>query len=174
MGHSKYTREFYMENVFVHYKTLAWRLYHITQDPYLAEEFAQEAMRIAWEQLEQLREPQNAKAWLLKIGDNLAARHFRNNASRKTTSLETAALSAIEDESADILEGLLRRETFQAMWAAMEKLDVKYRRIIQLYYYEEMSLKEIARVLGQNYNTTRVQHHRGILELRKLMDDTEE
>ena len=55
--------------------------------------------------------------------------------------------------------------------ALIEKLSPHYRDLVSLYYFEELSQKEIAEVLNLPLGTVKVYIHRGIRQLRKLLDD---
>jgi RNA polymerase sigma-70 factor (ECF subfamily) len=53
--------------------------------------------------------------------------------------------------------------------ALIEKLPTHYRDLVSLYYFEELSQKEIADVLNLPLGTVKVYIHRGIRLLRKLL-----
>lgn len=53
--------------------------------------------------------------------------------------------------------------------ALIEKLPAHYRDLVSLYYFEELSQKEIAEVLNLPLGTVKVYIHRGIRQLRKLL-----
>jgi RNA polymerase sigma-70 factor (ECF subfamily) len=55
--------------------------------------------------------------------------------------------------------------------ALIEKLPTHYRDLVSLYYFEELSQKEIAEVLSLPLGTVKVYIHRGIRQLRKLLDE---
>ena len=54
---------------------------------------------------------------------------------------------------------------------AIEALDQKYKDVIFMRYVEDMSVKEIARVLKNNENTISVRIHRGIERLKKILEE---
>ena len=62
----------------------------------------------------------------------------------------------IEDKSDDFVELINKKEDYQRLYAAIKKLDEKNKHLIWLRYVEEMSIKEIAEILGMNYNSMRV------------------
>ena len=53
-----------------------------------------------------------------------------------------------------------------ALQAAMERLGERERYIIQLRFFEDKSLNEIAEILGENLNTVKSRLYRGIRKLR--------
>lgn len=55
--------------------------------------------------------------------------------------------------------------------ALIEKLSPHYRDLVSLYYFEDLSQKEIAEVLNLPLGTVKVYIHRGIRQLRKLLEE---
>jgi RNA polymerase sigma-70 factor (ECF subfamily) len=55
--------------------------------------------------------------------------------------------------------------------ALIDKLSPHYRDLVSLYYFEELSQKEIAEILSLPLGTVKVYIHRGIRQLRKLLDE---
>jgi RNA polymerase sigma-70 factor (ECF subfamily) len=53
----------------------------------------------------------------------------------------------------------------------LEKLPAHYRDLVSLYYFEELSQREIADILNLPLGTVKVYIHRGIRLLRKLLDE---
>ena len=66
----------------------------------------------------------------------------------------------------------IRREEAEALWKAVWELPDKYREVIHLFYYENLSVKEIALVSGRGESTVTSQLVRGrnILK-RKLREE---
>lgn len=52
---------------------------------------------------------------------------------------------------------------------AMQKLPELYRDILYYRYYEDMSIKEICVLLGRTEGTVKIQIHRGLEKMRKLL-----
>lgn len=85
------------------------------------------------------------KTWLFSVGRNLALKHLRKK--RPMVPLQDAG----EGNQLSINEvpesGLIKNETYMQLYAAMERLNPDYREILQLIYFEEMSLDEAAAVM---------------------------
>lgn len=69
----------------------------------------------------------------------------------------------------DPLEGLEREEMVKALANAIEALDERERLVITLYYYEGLTLKEIAEVLRVSESRVSQLHARAVLRLRTKM-----
>lgn len=99
---------------------------------------------------------EHLKAWLIRVTINCCNKHFNSTWKKKTTSLEyeNGVEETYEMEEQD--ETVLR---------AVKELPESYRSVIHLFYYEEYSVKEIARILEQSESTikTRLSRARDIL-----------
>lgn len=104
------------------------------------------------------REEAHRKAWLLRVAANCAADLHRSPWRRRVVSMEEATqlpTPAETSEPGGILE-------------AVSALPEKYRAVIHLYYYEELSAAQIAQVLGIRTETvnTRLSRARAMLRER--------
>lgn len=52
-------------------------------------------------------------------------------------------------------------------WGALSRLPTKYRLVLALRFYEDLSEAEVARVLGLRLGTVKAQTHRGLARLRE-------
>lgn len=99
------------------------------------------------------KDEEHKKAWLIRVTINECKQFFRSIWNARRIPLE------------DIYE-FNTPERDIAFYAVMD-LPIKYRIVIHLYYYEEMSVKEISRALKLNENTIRSRLHRA----RKMLKD---
>lgn len=90
---------------------------------------------------------EHVKAWLIKVTINCSKNIFLSSWHKKTTPLT-------ENISFDSPE---KSEVYYATLA----LPQKYRTVIHLFYYEDMSVKQIADMLGTKESTIKSQLHRG-------------
>ncbi len=66
----------------------------------------------------------------------------------------------------DPLDGLEREEMLKALARAIDSLEERERLVITLYYYEDLTLKDIAEVLGVSESRVSQLHARAVLRLR--------
>ena len=72
--------------------------------------------------------------------------------------------------SAPMEEEVERTEMIKILGGLIEELSERERMVITLYYYEEMTLKEIARVLGVTESRTSQIHSKAVMLLRSKMN----
>ncbi|MDO5418376.1 MAG: RNA polymerase sigma factor [Lachnospiraceae bacterium] len=107
-----------------------------------------------------LKNPERFEAWIYQI---LVRTAWRTSKMRKRkgelsyeglleqqeeTGSRTAAVLQREDRMDGPLEKLLRDETARELLGAVNRLDVKYRTVVLLHYYNGLGTREIAEITG--------------------------
>jgi RNA polymerase sigma factor (sigma-70 family) len=137
----------------------------------LAHELAQEAMLQAYLSLDHLRDPARFKAWLFGIVSNVCRSHLRD---RRVAffSLEAMAgglqfdampFSGTAPTPQEIAE---QRELHQTVLDAINELPLKDRDATLLFYYDQLSLQEIAALLDVSVGAVKVRLHRARQRLK--------
>ena len=108
---------------------------------------------------------EHAKAWLIRVTINCAKKHQASFWKKKVFLEETAneepdkkaerSYEAVENADSPVLR-------------AVKELPEKYSSVVYLFYYEEMSIAQIGRVLGEKEATvkSRLYRARDILKIR--------
>ncbi len=130
----------------------------ILNDPYLAEDAAQETFIKAWKGLSGFRNDCNEKTWLCRIAVNTCRSMMRKFWFKSVTKL--IAINDIPNETEK------QPDYDPTVWNAVQSLPERLRLATVLRYYEELSLQEIAIALDININTlnTRLRKARSILQ----------
>jgi RNA polymerase sigma factor for flagellar operon FliA len=76
---------------------------------------------------------------------------------------------SLEEGDADPLGALLTRERVDLVAAAIARLPERERMVITLYYHEELTMKEVGRVLGVNESRVSQIHSRAVDTLRRRL-----
>ena len=103
--------------------------------------------------------PEHAKAWLLRVTANCACDFFRAPWRRREGPLE---------ENTPAPEGEREDET---VLQAVISLPAKYRIPIHLYYYEQLSVAEIAEIMGKSQGTVKSRLFRARAQLREQLEE---
>ena len=126
-----------------------------------AQDAVGEAVLLAWQGFGELRDPQAARGWLLKITVNCAYALLRRQ----------ARVVYVEQPESGAQPG--PEEGAWDLWQAVLDLPEEQRLTVTLYYYEDMSVAQIARILGVAQGTVKSRLSRGRERLRKLLGEEE-
>lgn len=91
---------------------------------------------------------EHIKAWLIRVTVNCSHSLFSSSWFKKTVPLEDTIPADMPEEESDV-------------YLAVMRLPEKYRTVIHLFYYEELSVAEISGTLGINESTVKSQLSRG-------------
>ncbi len=131
-----------------------------------ARELMQEAFLKTWIYISKGGEIENLKAFLYKVANNLVIDEFKK---RKELKLEEMAMRKISDGS-DLRErSHTNIETEEAI-KIINGLGTKYQKIVIMKYIDDLSIKEIADILGKTENNISVRLHRALNQLKKIMN----
>jgi RNA polymerase sigma-70 factor, ECF subfamily len=126
-----------------------------------AEDAVQEAILSAYAGLGGLRDPERFKAWILHI---LVNKCYDTCRSRR----QTVDLSDVEEilpaSGTDCTEKL-------TLWQAVGSLPEDLRTAVSLFYYEDLSIRQISGVLGLTEAAVKTRLHRGRQRLRDLLGE---
>lgn len=145
----------------------------LVNDRGLAEDLAQEAFARAFARLKSYDSERRFSAWFFQVLHNVAVDYLR----RKR--LETVSLDALQaegypgpqtDASNSSPEAELERRSLGAAMAdALSRIRSDYREAIVLRYQQDLSVEEIAGVLGLPEGTVKTHLHRGRKELAAIL-----
>ncbi|WP_010276005.1 RNA polymerase sigma factor [Paenibacillus senegalensis] len=135
------------KTVYLNYRNLVYRdIYFLFRNHELAEDIVQESFLKVVAKAPKLKNTKNMKAWIIKISRNKAYDFFKKNKKYHHFSEPDIILNERHDlPVSDQVEDIIRNELLNE---ALNKLSIKYRQALFLYYVEEKSYKEIAIELG--------------------------
>lgn len=73
----------------------------------------------------------------------------------------------LEDKKSNIEELYIKSDTYFKLYEAIEKLELRHKRIINLYYFEGFTLKEISKILNISYKTCK-REKKSALKMMKI------
>jgi RNA polymerase sigma factor (sigma-70 family) len=133
----------------------------------LAEDVAQEVFIKCYQKLDTFRKESSYQTWLYSITVNLCKDRLRSWSFRNIVINDFFSNSSISKKTpeSDLMDTESRRELSQCVLA----LPVKYREVIILFYYEELTYQQITQLLGISNQTIKSRLHRGRDLLRKKL-----
>ena len=135
----------------------------ILHDADAADDATQEALIRAWRDVPTLRNPDHFGSWLYRILLNRCADHIR----RRPSNAHSALALDHPTNATDSIAGLGDRDELAT---AVAKLKHEHRVVIVLRFYLQLSVPEIAAVIGQPLGTVKSRLSRAMEYLRAELD----
>ncbi|WP_256761635.1 sigma-70 family RNA polymerase sigma factor [Cohnella sp. WQ 127256] len=132
-------------------------------------EAVQEATCRAYMQIRKLKEPSYFGSWLIRILMNYCADEVKRRARRNGG--RDAAATNVESHTASGESALLEKVLLES---AVEQLDANYQKVIQLKYYHDLTITEIARTLEKPEGTIKTWLHKALGGLRQRLEKESE
>lgn len=146
-----------------HYPAIYRLLLHITRNQDLAQDLTQQTFMSAWKAIATFRSDAHIRTWLHRIAWNEFLRWKRDN--RETISLQSAELLP-DPSSPDRIEALYLEQ-------ALLQLDEEHRITFLLFYVQQLSLNEVADVLGLPTGTVKSRLFNSRKRLRDILQSAE-
>lgn len=125
-----------------------------------AEDVFQEVFLRFFRHEDRFESDEHRKAWLIRCTVNRAKSLLSAPWRRRCVPLETAAQLGVEDD-------------YREVYGAVLSLPAKYRAVIHLYYFEGLSVAEMAKALELPEGTVKSQLSRGRALLRDMLQEVE-
>ncbi len=140
----------------------------------IARELVQETFLQAYLSLDHLRDDSRFKSWLYGIALNVCRSYLREQ--RATILSLEDLMGGMHYDASDVLDMIVdpqtlveQRELQQFVFDAVQSLSPKDREVTLLFYYEELSLQEIASTLGISVVAVKGRLHRARNQLKELL-----
>lgn len=162
------------------YSVKVYRMaYFITHNPSDSEDVLQETFIKCYLHRKELKQPEQFESWLYQILVRTAWRWEDKKKKKKELSFDEIlddedkignAELIQRDDAAGPLDRLLEKEKSMELWSAVNCLDWKHRTVVLLYYYNELSTREIASMAGTFEGTVKSRLHKARILLRKQLE----
>ena len=137
--------------------------YLYLKDYQLAEDAVQETFIKAMRSYDTFEHKSSEKTWLMRIAINCCKNVMRTNWFHMRQNNPENQINRINN---DPINDFLEKDSVSA---AIMTLNADDRKIILLYYYQELSVKEIAIVIGKSENTTIQRLNRARGKIKKFL-----
>lgn len=134
-----------------------------------AEDIAQESFIKCFQSLKQFKGESKFSSWLYTITYNTCLNHLKYK--KRQTSVEDIANIADHEiiEQDQIFAKLEQKEQTNLIQKALSKLELDEQMIIQLYYYEELPIKEISSILSLKIENIKIKLFRSRKKLFNIL-----
>jgi len=142
-----------VEELMTEYGKDVWNYaFSITRKWDQADDITQEVFIKVYKNIFTFRSEASVKTWLLAITRNMALDYRKSAFYRRVTLIDFIS-SRGEQSSAE--QEVIEQMAINDMWKAVLKLPVKYREVLILYAHYQLSMKEMAEVLGVSVGTVK-------------------
>jgi RNA polymerase sigma-70 factor (ECF subfamily) len=151
-----------------YYSEILGYIYHCTYDSTIADDLTSNVFlavfrhlgRYQWKQL-------SFRAWLFRVATNEVRMHWRRKKRFKIVSLQIDNEEHSPEPSAG--DRIVAAEEYSLLHKALMELQIKYRTVIILRYFEGKAITEICEITGKKEGTVKAQLHRGLARLKDIL-----
>ena len=149
-----------------HHVRLFRFLLRLVKDASHAEDLVSDVFLEVWRHAETFQCRSQVSTWLMGI-----ARHKALSALRRHTTepLDEAAAALIEDPADNPEVALAKHETAEILRSCLVELSAAHREIIDLVYYHEKTIEEVAEMIGVPQNTVKTRMFYARKRIAELM-----
>jgi len=148
-------------------KAVYFMILKMIRDADDAEDLTMEAFAKAFKNLHRFKKDYTFSTWLFRIETNNAIDFIRKK-KLKTMSLNTtmsddsgnSVTIDVEDDNNNPQDEFIKSQRIEMVRIFVDKLPAKYRKLVQLRYFDELSYEEIAQELEKPLGTVKAQLHR--------------
>jgi len=149
-------------------KELTRLCYMILKDAHLAEEAAWDTLYKAYKNYNSFRRESSEKTWISQIAINVCRSYMRKASFKELVSSNYISLAYVSE---DDCTSEFTSEDSIALLNAVYSLSEKYKEVILLRYYQQMTVSEIAKFLNEKENTISVRLKRGHEKLNEMLKE---
>jgi RNA polymerase sigma factor (sigma-70 family) len=163
------------ERLIREYQGLCWHIiFRMVRQPEDARDLCQDTFLRIHQCLHQYRYESALKSWIGRVAYTIALRHLQHKrialVENTDDSDDYALVENISDDF-DLESACADEETAQHLHAAIEALPPLQRTLLTLYYLEETTIPEIARITGLATGTIKSHLFRSRLRLRGVLEN---
>lgn len=136
--------------------------YLICSDRFLAEDVVSEVFICVYKNIGKLKETEHFRGWFFRILGRAAVKICKREGRVKPTE----DIGVILDRGGGVRDEYFAAERFKELYGEIERLSPKLRAVIVLYYFNDMSIREIAQSLGLFEGTVKSRLYRAKKELK--------
>lgn len=142
-----------IEVLFARYQVRVFRfIQRRVRSEAVAEELTNEVFMEVWRSAARFEGRSSLSSWMLGIAHNKAVSMLRK---RRDDELEDEAALSIEDDADDPEVTAQKTDKGALLRACLERLSDDHKTIVDLVYYQEMSIAEVAEIVGIPENTVK-------------------
>ena len=166
---SQELKEQFFSQIYDDYVNKVYRFVYFkvgTED--IAKDITAETFTKLWRQIYLDNEIKNPSGFLFQTARNMIVDHYRNK-DKNPANLDNMAYM-VKDDNQDIEKKVMIDDDMKTIEKAMTQLSDEHRQAVFMYYVEGEPISEVAKSLNKSSNNARVIIHRGIKQLKKILE----
>ncbi|WP_243840747.1 sigma-70 family RNA polymerase sigma factor [Paenisporosarcina antarctica] len=144
-------------------------VYAYVHNEAIAEDLTQEIFVKCFKALPTYKGQSSIKTWLWRIAINHTKDYLKSWYNQQVHTMDDLFLNSINSAS-DVEQIIMQQEEDVSLANTVMSLPIKYREVIYLFYFEELTIKEIAKVLRSNENTVKTRLRKGKAILKERLE----
>ncbi|MEZ7821316.1 MAG: RNA polymerase sigma factor [Patescibacteria group bacterium] len=150
--------------------------YIYVKDGSIAEDITSDVFLKVFKNIKKFDKNKKFKTWIFEITKNTALDYIKKKKDINFSSIE------LDNNKEDCFENLIEDESklqdeifdikndASIVKKEIDKLPLKYREIINLYYISELNFREISEFLNESIDTVKSKHRRALISLKKSLN----
>lgn len=127
----------------------------------LAEDIVAEAYMRAIRSIDE--EKDGFKFWLFKVCRNCYFDYIRKNK-------RLEPISGNYQDDITLVDDIIQIEEYRALYKAIDLLQDSYKEVVRLFYFDGMSVREIAEITGYSVDNVKIQLYRARNKLKEILE----
>lgn len=153
--------------IYDHYVQKIYRFVYLkVPSPEDAQDLTAETFLKTWQYIKDTRVIGSLQAVIYKIARNVVVDFYRKRGTVMVESLEETEIVIADRVDLTLEEKMTLKNDMALVEKSLRELKDTYREIIVLHYLNDLSLKEIAKIVDRSPGAVRVMLHRGIKALK--------
>lgn len=77
----------------------------------------------------------------------------------------------VESQELSLVDDVIQQEEYRALYKAISLLKDSYKEAVTLYYFDGLSVKEVADIIGIGVDNVKIQLYRARMKLKELLEN---
>lgn len=146
-----------------HYNEALLYVFSFCHNRALSEDIVQEAYVRALRSINE--EKDGFKFWLFKVCRNCYFDYLRKQKRVETLDKD------VESQELSLVDDVIQQEEYRALYKAISLLKDSYKEAVMLYYFDGLSVKEVADIIGIGVDNVKIQLYRARMKLKELLEN---
>ena len=137
-----------------------------------AEDITADSFLRTWQYLREGKQVTSMQAFLYQTARNLVVDFYRKRGGITVEPLDDYEVVIADRVDLTLEEKMALKGDMASIEEGLRKIKDSFREVIVLHYLNELSIKEISRIVGKSSGATRVMLHRGIKTLKTVLSES--